>query len=180
MMNQIFHLNVWILVIPFLLPALLIGLLRKDIARRMSDMTGYDARERFVTMAASLAPYPFMIATVWLPFTALKSFLYAGLLVYGAGIGGFYATIWVFATTTPEKPLSTGPYRLSRNPLYVSATLVFLGICMVTANGMLLAYLVLLSVLQHFMILAEERICRHKYGTSYEDYFQRVPRYLIR
>jgi protein-S-isoprenylcysteine O-methyltransferase Ste14 len=33
----------------------------------MSDMTGYTAREKFFTISASLAPYPFVIATIWVP-----------------------------------------------------------------------------------------------------------------
>lgn len=61
--------------------------------------------------------------------------------------------------------------------MYVSATAVFLGICLVTANGVLSGYWVLLVVLQHFMILAEERICRLRYGEGFERYLQQVPRY---
>jgi protein-S-isoprenylcysteine O-methyltransferase Ste14 len=176
---QISITNVWILCVPFLVPAFLIGALRKDIAKRMSDMTGYDAKERFLTIAASLAPYPLMITTVWTPFTSLKPLLFAGLIAYCIGIGAFYAAIYVFATTQPDKPLSGGVYRISRNPMYVSASFVFFGICMVTANLLLFAYLVMLVVLQHFMILAEERICRLKYGTGYQKYIEDVPRYLI-
>jgi len=176
---QISITNAWILCVPFLVPAFLIGALRKDIAKRMSDMTGYKGKEKIVTIAASLAPYPFMITTVWTPFTSLKSLLIAGLILYCAGIGAFYATIYVFATTSSDKPLSAGVYRFSRNPMYVSATLVFFGICTVTLNLLLLACLIIIIVLQHFMILAEERICNLKYGKAYQEYFQNVPRYLI-
>jgi protein-S-isoprenylcysteine O-methyltransferase Ste14 len=171
--------NAWILCVPFLVPAFLIGALRKDIAKRMSDMTGYEGNEKIVTIAASLAPYPFMITTVWAPFSSIKSLFIAGLIVYSVGILAFYATIYVFATTPPDKPLSAGVYLFSRNPMYVSATFVFLGICMITANLLLFAFLVIVVVLQHFMILAEERICRLKYGESYQEYFEKVPRYLF-
>lgn len=34
--------NAWKLCVPFLVPAFLIGTLRKDIAKRMSDMAGYE------------------------------------------------------------------------------------------------------------------------------------------
>lgn len=73
----------------------------------------------------------------------------------------------------------TGPYRLSRNPLYVSVGLVFLGICLATANVVLSGILVLLLVLQHFMILAEERACLQTYGALYARYAETVPRYLV-
>jgi protein-S-isoprenylcysteine O-methyltransferase Ste14 len=171
--------NAWILCVPFLVPAFFIGALRKDIAKRMSDMTGYERKEKFVTIVASLAPYPFIISTVWTPFTSLKSLFFAGIVIYCIGIVAFYATIFVFATTPPDKPLSAGVYRFSRNPMYVSSAFVFIGICTATANFLLLAYLIILLVLQHSMILAEERICRLKYGTSYQEYFEKVPRYLF-
>lgn len=177
---QLGVMNAWLLCIPFLLPAFFIGVMRKDIAKRMSDMTGYNAAEKFFTITASLAPYPFMISTVWTPFTSFKPLLYGGLLLYGFGILAFYASIYVVILTPPDKPLSSGVYRLSRNPMYVSAALVFLGICMLSANLQLFAYLVGLIVFQHFMILAEERICRQKYGAAYQVYVEKVPRYLMR
>jgi len=143
-------------------------------------MTGYSARERFFTISASLAPYPFMVGTVWTPFTSLKPFIYAGSALYCVGMAAFYASIYSFAVTPPGKPLTAGVYRFSRNPIYVSASLVFLSISMMTANPVLIAYLVVLLVLQHFMILAEERICSKKFGTEFQEYIRKVPRYLIR
>ena len=53
-----------------------------------------------------------------------------------------------------------------------------LGICLVTANAVLFGILVMLLVLQHFMILAEERACQRKYGATYVQYARTVPRYL--
>jgi len=172
-------LNAWPLVVPFLLPALFVGTARKDIARRMSDMTGYNAWEKFFTIAASLAPYPFLIATFWTPITSQVLLLYVGIVVYCIGIAAFYAAIWVFAVTSPDIHLSAGAYRLSRNPMYVASSSIFFSICLVTANMLLFAYLIVLLVLQHFMILAEERICRERYGTAYQQYFDKVPRYLL-
>jgi protein-S-isoprenylcysteine O-methyltransferase Ste14 len=90
----------------------------------------------------------------------------------------FASTHKVIKQTPYDQTFSTGPYRLSRNPLYVAATLVFAGICLATANPLLAGYLAFAVLLQHFMILAEERICREKYGNAFEGYMKRVPRYL--
>jgi protein-S-isoprenylcysteine O-methyltransferase Ste14 len=170
--------NAWLLCLPFLLAGF-IGILRKDVAKRMSDMTGYTARERFFTIAASLAPYPFMIATAWTPFSSAKPLLCFGLAVYVAGLASFASAISVFIKAPLDEPFTEGVYRISRNPLYVSTTMIFLGICLTTANVILFAYLIVLCVPQHFMILAEERICRGKFGASYEKYTREVPRYLL-
>ncbi|MEN8155033.1 MAG: hypothetical protein ABFR75_13530 [Acidobacteriota bacterium] len=51
--------NVWLLIVPFIIPGFYIPLFRKDVARRMSDMSGYSPREKTVTILSSLMPYPY-------------------------------------------------------------------------------------------------------------------------
>jgi protein-S-isoprenylcysteine O-methyltransferase Ste14 len=152
--------------------------MKKEICKRMSDMTGYGAKEKSFTVAASLTPYPFMLATVWTPFTTALPLLCLGLLLYVIGMVLFASTLRVIIQTPYDQAFNAGPYRLSRNPLYVAATIVLAGICLATANPFLAGYLAIIVWLQHFMILAEERICREKYGNVFESYMKRVPRYL--
>ncbi len=129
-------------------------------------MTGYSPGEKTFTIAASLAPYPFLIATFWTPFTSMTSLLYAGIILYGIGIAAFYSAIWVFALTPPDRPLSVGVYHLSRNPMYVAASLILFSICLVTANALLFAYLIAMLVPQHFMILSGGSSNRSSSGFS--------------
>lgn len=145
---------------------------KKEIAKRMSDMTGFTLKEKIFTVLASAAPYPFMLATVWTPFTATRPLLYVGLLLFGASLKAIFET-------PPDQPFSAGPYRISRNPVYVGAMLVFAGICAATANVVLAGYLAVAAWLQHFMILAEERMCREKYGKFFDDYLKKTPRYFF-
>ena len=169
--------NAWLLSLPFFALGVVSMGIKKEIAGRMSDMTGYGAKEKSITVAASLAPYPFMLATVWTPFAATRPLLSLGLLLYVIGMALFASTLRVIIQTPHDQPFSSGIYRLSRNPLYVAATIVFVGICLATANPVLAGYLAIVVLLQHFMILAEERICREKYGIAFESYMKRVPRY---
>jgi protein-S-isoprenylcysteine O-methyltransferase Ste14 len=171
--------NAWLLSLPFFaLGAFLMGM-RKDIARRMSDMTGYSAKEKFFTVVASTAPYPFMLTTVWTPFSARIPLLCVGVVLYLLGMALFAASLKVIVQTPPGEPFSNGPYRFSRNPLYVAATIVFMGICVATASIVLAVYLAIAALPQHLMILAEERICREKYGAVFERYLCQVPRYIL-
>jgi protein-S-isoprenylcysteine O-methyltransferase Ste14 len=171
--------NAWWLSLPLVLSMGYIGVAKKEVARRMADMTGYNGRERFFTVSASLAPYPFMIATVWIPFTTYKPALFLGLAIYVTAAVLFFATLRVFGATSGDRRLSAGPFRITRNPLYVAATLMFLAVTIVTMNLLLLVWLVAMCIPQHFMILAEERVCREKYGTEFEGYMVEVPRYLF-
>lgn len=119
-----------------------------------------------------------MIAMFGTPLTTRQPALYAGLLLYVAGAAFYGATLRVMVTTLPDQPFTAGPYRCSRNPLYVGATIMFLAICVATANLLLFGWLAIICVPQHFMILAEERVCREKYGAEFVRYMEKVPRYL--
>jgi len=170
--------NAWLLSLPFFLLIAVMAGTKKEAVKRMSDMEGYTTGEKVVTLCASLSPYPFMIATVWTPFTSSLPLLIAGFLVYGVGMVLLAASLKVIITTQHDEPFAAGPYRISRNPMYVSATAVFAGICLVTANLALAGCLVIMTLLQHFMILAEERSCGMKYGAVFDSYTKKVPRYL--
>jgi protein-S-isoprenylcysteine O-methyltransferase Ste14 len=170
--------NGWLLCVPILLVGIYLMAVRRDVARRMSDMTGYTPKEKGFTIAASLTPYPFMALTVWTPFTSRVDLLVAGSVLYSLGLVAHFAAVFTFMRGSGTAVLDTGVYRLSRNPLYVSAAFMFIGIGIATANVVLLGIQVVALVLQHFMILAEERSCRARLGSSYEEYMKKVPRYV--
>jgi protein-S-isoprenylcysteine O-methyltransferase Ste14 len=170
--------NSWWLSVPLILAGIFVSLFRKDVARRMSDMTGYTRKERLVTIAASLLPYPFMLLTLWVPFSDLLFCRIVGLSLAGVGLFGFFWTMSIFVRAAPAARIIGGPYRFSRNPLYVSTSFLFLGICLATTNGVLGLLLVSILFLQHAMIRVEERVCRANYKEEYEHYLSAVPRYL--
>jgi len=171
--------NAWLLCLPMVLCGGVSMALRRDLTRRLSNMTGYTSREKTFTVAASMLPYPFMAIAAFTPFVPTGLLFSIGLLVAVLGNAGFATTLFVFASGSSDQPLRNGPYRVSRNPLYVSASLLFLGVCMSTGSLLLSAILAVLLVLQHAMILAEERACTRKYGEPYIGYARRVPRYLV-
>ncbi len=171
-------LNAWVPCVPVLLAGIFVMGVRRDVARRMADRTGYTRREKLFTIAASLMPYPYMALTVWTPFTTRPGLLAAGLSLYLLGLVGYVAAVITFMRGTPTGLLEGGVYRLSRNPLYVSAAFMFIGIGIATANVALLGIEIVALVLQHFMIVAEERACRARFGQVYAKYAKKVPRYL--
>jgi protein-S-isoprenylcysteine O-methyltransferase Ste14 len=169
----------WFACVPMLLGGAYVGLAYRGAAKRMADMTGYNRREKLVTKAASLAPYPFMALCVFTPLAHSVALVTAGVVVSLLGLLGLFWTLAAFVATPPDVPLLRGPYAISRNPMYVSAEIVFLGACVATASPLLLAVMVVLAVLQHGMILAEERACSARYP-EFATYLRRVPRYLGR
>jgi protein-S-isoprenylcysteine O-methyltransferase Ste14 len=79
----------------------------------------------------------------------------------------------------PKELVSTGFYRYVRNPIYVGVLLIFLGHFLWFGYWALLIYTVFAFIGVHsFVVLYEEPTLKRKFGTSYEDYLKRVPRWI--
>jgi len=75
--------------------------------------------------------------------------------------------------------IQTGPFRFTRNPLYLAMTLIYAGIAL--AFGSLWAFLLLVPVLAviHYGVIArEERYLERKFGEDYLTYKRAVRRWL--
>ena len=75
--------------------------------------------------------------------------------------------------------VDSGPFRFSRNPLYLGLTLAYLGFALVANTWWSAVVLVPLLIVMHFgVVLREERYLDKKFGESYRQYRVRVRRYL--
>jgi protein-S-isoprenylcysteine O-methyltransferase Ste14 len=83
----------------------------------------------------------------------------------------------------PYKPATTivtgGPFRYTRNPLYLSMTLIYGGIS-VLANALpaALLLLVVLRLMRRGVIEREERYLERKFGDEYVQYKVGTPRWI--
>jgi protein-S-isoprenylcysteine O-methyltransferase Ste14 len=79
---------------------------------------------------------------------------------------------------TPELILR-GPYRFTRNPMYVGITFVQAGLGLALGNLWISLLAPVGLLLVHFIaVVREEAYLAQKFGTSYRDYCRRVRRYL--
>jgi len=75
--------------------------------------------------------------------------------------------------------ITDGPYRFSRNPSYVSLTLVYLGVGIILNNGWILLLVVpVLLVMNLWVVRKEERHLETKFGEDYLRYKAAVRRWL--
>lgn len=82
----------------------------------------------------------------------------------------------------PFKPTTsivrTGPFRFTRNPLYLAMTLIYLGLTLLANTWWCFPLLVPVLLLIHFgVVKREERYLERKFGDSYREYQSRVRRY---
>lgn len=89
------------------------------------------------------------------------------------------------ADTRPEpwKPttavVTTGPYRLTRNPMYLGFTLLYLGTtCWVNSVWPLLLLPLVLVLMHYGVITREEKYLEREFGEEYLTYKRRVRRWL--
>jgi protein-S-isoprenylcysteine O-methyltransferase Ste14 len=82
--------------------------------------------------------------------------------------------------TLPTVALATdGPYRYTRNPLYIAAIGVYLGVALwVDGWALLLLLFPMAFVLHRGIVLREEKYLTNKFGETYRSYQSRVPRWL--
>ena len=74
--------------------------------------------------------------------------------------------------------IRTGPFRYSRNPLYVAISLLIVGIGVwVNSLWVLVVPIPLLLVMSRAVIAREERYLEHKFGQEYLDYRASVRRW---
>ena len=102
----------------------------------------------------------------------------AVLAIWGAGTMRRAGT-----NVNPNAPtlrlVQNGPFRHSRNPLYLSLTLFYLGVSLIfNALWPLLLLPAVLIVAQRGIICREERYLEAKFGDEYRQYRQRVRRWL--
>ena len=75
--------------------------------------------------------------------------------------------------------LENGPYRYTRNPIYIAFVILYFGLAvMLTSAWMLLLLIPMLIILQHGVVEREEAYLQAKFGEAYRKYRARVPRWL--
>jgi protein-S-isoprenylcysteine O-methyltransferase Ste14 len=83
-------------------------------------------------------------------------------------------------TNRPTTALVTaGPYRFSRNPIYIALTLLYLGIALAVDSAWIAGLIVpVLIAIRYGVIAREESFLEQKFGAAYRDYKARVRRWL--
>ena len=110
-----------------------------------------------------------------------------GLIVAGAFFGlGLWSVILFRRSGQNENPwkptpqiVERGPFRITRNPMYLQMIIICIGVAVILANAWILLLMPLGGwVLQRLAILPEEAYLERKFGDTYRAYKNRVRRWL--
>jgi protein-S-isoprenylcysteine O-methyltransferase Ste14 len=131
------------------------------------------AAERFVTLHSFGIDWRLLVAT--------------GTLLFVAGAAMMFAAAGLFRRlgthVPPSQPTTliatTGPYRWTRNPMYLGMALIYAGLAIGFDGPIALALLPLVLIaIQTQVIAREERYLEAKFGDDYRRYKAEVRRWL--
>lgn len=111
-----------------------------------------------------------------------------GALTLVAGVGMLLWCVFVFyasgkgtlAPWSPPKYLVTeGPYRFSRNPMYIAVALILIGWAILFWSATLAVYAAIVPLAFHIRVITgEEPWLQRTYGEKWDSYRARVRRWL--
>jgi prolyl oligopeptidase len=120
---------------------------------------------------------------------ALSARLVPGLIMIVAGVGLAVSAIWVIkragSNVAPMRPVTAlvtnGPFRFSRNPMYLGLALISAGVA-VSFNllwPVIILVVVVIPVMRRRVIVREEAYLERTFGRDYRRYRERVGRWLV-
>jgi protein-S-isoprenylcysteine O-methyltransferase Ste14 len=103
----------------------------------------------------------------------------AGVVIYGLGTRGLGES-WRLGIDrkTPGPLARDGIFTWTRNPIYLSFDLLFIGTFLVHGRLHFLLLASVMSAILHLLILREERFLSELYGDAFGSYCARVGRYV--
>ncbi|MFC1984519.1 methyltransferase family protein [Chloroflexota bacterium] len=174
--------NLWIFLLAFLLfEALPLPLLRLIAKREMAQFCPHSTSDTGVNLTNiiwGIILLLFLTYTIFLPLQLDTAWFYAGLAIFTLGV--ILATIHNvnIASTPTDVPITTGLYRYSRHPIYLTTILRLAGMGIASASWIFL--LLPASLLIGLIIFAgsEEHETTEQYGDAYREYINRTPRWI--
>jgi protein-S-isoprenylcysteine O-methyltransferase Ste14 len=121
----------------------------------------------------------------WLPlWPAPAPWLGAAAVVFGlalflwAGVQFRRRRTSIVPRETPAALLTTGPYALTRNPIYLADALILAGLALRWDAGGLVLVAGFVALISGRFIAGEEALCRAAFGARWDAYAARVRRWL--
>ncbi len=123
----------------------------------------------------------------WIPASLQPGVRALGAALFLLGAAGF---AWMVRTmrkagtpihnsATPTTLVEGGPFRWTRNPMYLFGSIAYAGLALMLIEPWALVLLpAVLAITHHGVVLREEAFLEHRFGDRYRRYKAEVPRWL--
>jgi protein-S-isoprenylcysteine O-methyltransferase Ste14 len=150
------------------------------ISPNLKDIVGLTDKSSWLILSSTISRQG------WLTFSAATIALLVVALIF-TGLGA-WLRVWGAAYVSEsilnsssingETMLADGPYRRTRNPLYLGMLLHTIGIAILMTPTGAIVSIILLWIFQVRIALAEESFLTQRFGQPYMQYMAAVPRFL--
>ena len=119
------------------------------------------------------ARVPALVVAGWVLILAGLSFTFWGMLTFAR------ARTSIMPNRPASRVVTGGPYRFSRNPMYVGLTAAYLGLSVLANSAWPIIFLpIAIALLTSLVIRREEQYLARAFGADYDEYARRVRRWL--
>lgn len=155
----------------------------------ISPLPGHSARFMHPPFYMGIGIALMFLLTLFAPGSPLMGPPWNGLglivMILGVGLAGWSAKLFAKANTSTKSDqpvnalVTSGPYRFSRNPMYIGMVISLCGLAMVMS--VMTPWIVpplLIILLDRLFVQREEKQLREKFGRTYTDYCAQVRRWI--
>jgi protein-S-isoprenylcysteine O-methyltransferase Ste14 len=170
--------NAWLLMLPLALIPVILAPIKKGLFKKTESTANLSKAEKMAFSSSKVVLALLFLYSIFLPLKLGTLWFYVGLPISLLGIVMYIIVSVNIANTPVDKPVTSGLYRYSRHPMYVTSFIVPVGAGIASASWLFLL-LSVLCVITHLMNgIFEERLCLKAYGRVYQDYLDRTPRWI--
>ena len=171
--------NAFLIVIPILLTRYgLLSILNGEALKRAGFFAPLIGREKVAFWVYQITTILIILKLLFLKIRTDSNWFYIGLIIYSLGLVLYMVSIVNYAKPKMNGINLNGLYRISRNPMYITYFIYFVGCVLLTHSWILLVLLIVFQVSAHWIILSEERWCIRKFGEEFIKYMSKVRRYI--
>ena len=175
--------NAWILLLlvfaTMFTPNLFLSEEGKKSNKRLESFVPSTRMEKILAWSTHLVIWPVVILySIFVPLKLGTAWLYVGLLIFVLGLAMQVMTTISVANTPPDKPVTQGPYRILRHPIYFGGFMTLLGMGIASASWVILLCALLWMAFFCIVVPTEEHFLLEKYGKAYREYMNRTPRWI--
>jgi protein-S-isoprenylcysteine O-methyltransferase Ste14 len=170
--------NAWIPMLVSLIPVFFIPLITKSREKGVNFTAAFNKKQKNAHVCVHVIYLLLAIYSIFLPLKLETLWFYVGLPICLVGLIMYMFGFVNIAMTPPDKVVTTGTYRYTRHPMYLTSLLVFIGIGIASASWIFLLLSIVYMIMPPLFVGAEERFCIEHYGDGYREYMRRTPRWI--
>lgn len=169
----------FLLIIPFFIIRFgILAFMNKEALNRAALFAPINGNEKIAYIFYQLSNLVIIFYPIFLKIEFKEKLSTVGFIIYVLGLILLFLSALNFSKPKENGINTNGIYKLSRNPMYVSYYICFLGCVILTNSLVLLGTLIIFVFSSHWIIRSEERWCIDKFGKEYINYMNKVRRYI--